>query len=164
MNRMALRHIMAAGLLALGISHLFANPTGGQVAAGSASINTVPGTVTINQQSNIAIINWQTFSIGAGELTKFVQPSSTSAALNRVLGGQISTIDGTLSANGQIYLINGNGIVVGPGGVVSANSFIASTRDIADSDFLSGTFTLPAAAPPASRTWARSTPWAATFT
>ena len=73
-----------------------------------------------------------------GELTKFVQPSAASAALNRVLGGQTSIIDGTLSANGQIYLINGNGIVVGPGGVVSANSFIASTRDIADSDFLAG--------------------------
>jgi filamentous hemagglutinin family protein len=138
MNRIALRHIMATGLLALGMGHLHGNPTGGQVAAGSASINTVPGTVTINQASNIAIINWQTFSIGAGELTKFVQPSSTSAALNRVLGGQTSIISGTLSANGQVYLINGNGIVVGPGGVVNASTFVASTRDIADSDFLSG--------------------------
>jgi filamentous hemagglutinin family protein len=138
MNRMTLRHIMAAGLLAMGVGHSFGNPTGGQVAAGSASINTIPGTVTINQQSNIAIINWQTFSIGAGELTKFVQPSSASAALNRVLGGQTSVINGTLSANGQVYLINGNGIVIGPGGVVCANSFIASTRDITDCDFLSG--------------------------
>jgi filamentous hemagglutinin family protein len=138
MNRKALGHIMAAGLLALGMGHLSANPTGGQVAAGSASINTVPGTVTINQASNIAIINWATFSIGAGELTKFVQPSSSSAALNRVLGGQTSIINGTLLANGQIYLINGNGIIIGPGGVVCANSFTASTRDISDSDFLSG--------------------------
>jgi filamentous hemagglutinin family protein len=138
MNRKALGHIMAAGLLALGMSYSQANPTGGQVAAGSASINTVPGTVTINQQSNIAIINWQTFSIGAGELTKFVQPSSTSAVLNRVLGGQISNINGALSANGQVYLINGNGIIVGPGGVICASSFTASTRDITDSDFLSG--------------------------
>jgi filamentous hemagglutinin family protein len=119
---------MAAGLLAVGVGHSFGNPTGGQVAAGLASINTVPGTVTINQLSNIAIINWQTFSIGAGELTKFVQPSSASAVLNRVLGGQTSVIDGTLSANGQVYLINGNGVVIGPGGVVCANSFIASTR------------------------------------
>jgi filamentous hemagglutinin family protein len=138
MNRKALGHIMAAGLLALGMGHLSANPTGGVVAAGSASINTVPGTVTINQASNIAIINWETFSIGAGELTKFVQPSSSSAALNRVLGGQTSMIDGTLLANGQIYLINGNGIIIGPGGVVCANSFTASTRDISDCDFLSG--------------------------
>src|SRR5271170_5870901 len=134
MNKWKLGHIIGVvSLVVMGMSYSRANPTGGQVVGGAAAINTVPGTVTINQQSNIAIINWQTFSIGAGELTKFVQPSSTSAALNRVLGGQISIINGTLSANGQVYLVNGNGIVVGPGGIVCANSFIASTRDIADS-------------------------------
>jgi len=138
MNRTTLGHIMAAGLFALGMGHSLANPTSGQVASGSATITTVPGTVTINQASNIAIINWQSFSIGAGELTKFVQPSSCSAALNRVMGGQTSVIDGTLSANGEVFLINGNGIVVGPGGVVNTNSFLASTRDITDNDFLNG--------------------------
>jgi filamentous hemagglutinin family protein len=117
---------------------LLANPTGGQVASGSASINTIPGTVTVQQLSNQAVINWQSFSIGAGELTKFVQPSNTSAVLNRVLGGQTSLINGTLSANGQVYLINGNGILVGPGGRVNTAGFIGSTRDIADADFLSG--------------------------
>jgi filamentous hemagglutinin family protein len=119
------------------MTHSPANPQGGQVASGSASINTVPGTVTINQTSDKAIINWQTFSVNSGELTKFIQPSSTSAALNRVLGGQ-TFINGMLSANGQIYLINGNGILIGPGGVVNAHSFIGSTRDINDNDFLSG--------------------------
>ena len=118
---------------------LQANPSGGAVASGSASISG-QGTsaVTINQASNTAIINWQTFSIGRGESTKFIQPSSTSATLNRVLGGGTSIINGSLTANGQIYLINGNGIVVGPGGVVAANAFTASTRDILDSDFLCG--------------------------
>ena len=129
--------LIASSLLAGGLS-VHANPTGGQVAAGAASINTAPGTVLINQASNTAIINWQTFSIGAGELTKFVQPSSTSATLNRVLGGQTSIIDGTLGANGQIYLINGNGILVGPDGKVNTAGFLASTRDIEDADFLSG--------------------------
>jgi filamentous hemagglutinin family protein len=130
--------LLATGLLALGAGHSLGNPEGGQVAAGSATINTVPGTVTVQQQSNTAIINWQSFSIGAGELTKFIQPSANSAALNRVLGGQTSIIDGTLSANGQIYLINGNGIVVGPGGVINTAGFTGSTRDINDADFLSG--------------------------
>ncbi len=125
--------------LILSEAALQANPTGGNVAAGSAAIaGQGSSTVTINQASNRAIINWQTFSIGSGELTKFIQPSSSSAALNRVLGGQTSVINGTLSANGQVYLVNGNGILVGPGGMVSANAFTASTRDIADSDFLSG--------------------------
>jgi filamentous hemagglutinin family protein len=128
------------GLCFIGLEHLLlANPTGGQVAAGSAGIKG-EGTsaVTVKQGSNLAIINWQTFSIASGESTTFIQPSASSAALNRVLGGQTSTIDGTLKANGSIYLVNGNGIVVGPGGVVSANAFTASTRDIADSDFLAG--------------------------
>jgi filamentous hemagglutinin family protein len=138
MNKNALGNILATGLFVLGVNHLSANPTGGQVAGGSASITTVPGTVTINQQTNTAIINWQTFSIDSGELTKFVQPSSSSATLNRVLGGQTSIINGSLQANGQVYLVNGNGIVVGPGGAISANTFIGSTRDIQDSDFLSG--------------------------
>jgi filamentous hemagglutinin family protein len=126
-------------LLAASSFLLEANPTGGSVAAGTATIaGQGSPSVTINQASNTAIINWNTFSIGSGELTKFIQPSSTSAALNRVLGGQTSFINGTLSANGQIYLINGNGIVVGPGGIITTAGFTGSTRDIADSDFMSG--------------------------
>jgi filamentous hemagglutinin family protein len=120
-------------------SGLRANPTGGNVAAGSAVIaGEGTGKVTINQASNLAIINWQKFSIASGESTSFLQPSASSAALNRVLGGQTSIINGTLTANGRIYLINGNGIVVGPGGVISASAFTASTRDISDADFLAG--------------------------
>jgi filamentous hemagglutinin family protein len=127
------------GLFVLGSSALVANPTGGAVASGSASIaGEGSSAVTITQKSNTAIINWQSFSIGAGELTKFVQPDSTSATLNRVLGGQTSILNGTLSANGQIYLINGNGILVGPTGVIRTTGFTASTRDITDGDFLSG--------------------------
>jgi filamentous hemagglutinin family protein len=138
MKRIAAKFLMSLGLVGLGAGHTFGNPTGGSIAAGSATITTAPGTVTINQASNTAIINWQTFSIAAGELTKFVQPSAASAALNRVVGGGTSIIDGSLEANGQIFIINGNGIVIGPSGLVNTNSFIASTRDIADSDFLAG--------------------------
>src|SRR5271163_3705154 len=130
---------LTCALLASAGSSLPANPTGGNVAAGSATIaGQGTGAVTINQFSNTAVINWQTFSIGSGESTSFLQPSAASAVLNRVLGGQTSIISGTLSANGQVYLINGNGIVVGPGGIVTANSFTASTRDISDADFLAG--------------------------
>jgi filamentous hemagglutinin family protein len=134
-----LRLLPLVALLLAGPLCLEANPTGGSVAAGTAAIaGQGSSTVTVNQATNTAIINWQTFSIGSGELTKFIQPSSTSATLNRVLGGQTSFINGTLSANGQVYLINGNGIIVGAGGVISTAGFTGSTRDIADSDFLSG--------------------------
>jgi filamentous hemagglutinin family protein len=120
---------------------LEANPTGGSVVAGSASIGVppnAPNVLNITQTSQTAIINWNTFSIGSGELTQFIQPSITSATLNKVSGGQ-TVIDGTLSANGQIYLINGNGILVGSGGVINtAGGFVASTRDISDYDFNHG--------------------------
>ena len=138
--RLAGHVVLMAGLVLVSGATSRANPTGGVVTAGSASINNSPGTVAINQSSNTAIINWQTFSIGSGELTKFIQPSANSAVLNRVLGGQTSIIDGTLSANGQVFLINGNGILVGQGGTVNTNGFTASTRDIADNDFLLGNF------------------------
>jgi filamentous hemagglutinin family protein len=109
------------------------------VVAGTAKITGQgTGAVLINQASNTTIINWQSFSINSGETTSFLQPGANSAALNRVLGGQTSLINGTLSANGQVFLINGNGVIVGPGGVISAGAFTASTRDIANADFLSG--------------------------
>ena len=116
----------------------WSNPFGGTVAAGQANINGSGGVVTVNQQSNNAIINWQGFSISVGELTKFVQPSALSAVLNRVTGGDPSAIYGTLQANGRVFLINPNGIVVGASGVISAQSFIASTLDVNNDQFMSG--------------------------
>src|SRR5271170_3663289 len=112
MNKIHLASLVT--VLCLLTGHTYGNPTGGNVTAGSASIaGQGTSTVTINQASNTAIINWNTFSIGQGELTRFIQPSAQSAVLNRVLGGQTSLIDGMLSANGQVFLINGNGVVVG---------------------------------------------------
>src|ERR1043165_6568773 len=69
---------------------LLANPCGGTVTSGSAHINTGPGNVTVQQQSQRAVINWQQFSNSQGETTTFVQPNSSSATLNRVTGGQAS--------------------------------------------------------------------------
>jgi len=113
----------------------WANPTGGQVVSGTASINTVPGTVTINQATTTAIINWQNFSIAAGELTRFQVPTSASATLNRVTGGNVSSIYGTLESNGQLYLINPNGILIGSSGVINTAGFVASTLDFSDAQF-----------------------------
>ncbi|MCB1231450.1 MAG: filamentous hemagglutinin N-terminal domain-containing protein, partial [Verrucomicrobiae bacterium] len=106
---------------------------------GSAAFNRdVPGQLLIEQFSDKAIIDWQSFSIEAGELTQFLQPSSSSAVLNRVVSGNLSAIHGTLSANGKVLLVNPNGILVGPGGVIDTAGFIASTLDVSDADFLGG--------------------------
>ena len=110
------------------------NPTGASVVAGTAAITQNGNTLNI-ANSNGAIINWQTFSIGAGNTTQFLQPSAASAVLNRVVGGNLSTIYGTLQSNGQVFLINPNGVLVGAGGMVNTAGFTASTLDVSDAAF-----------------------------
>ncbi len=126
-------------LLLLGQSApLLANPTGGAIVAGAATIGAAGKTLTITQSSNRAIIDWQSFSIAGGETTKFIVPTSTSATLNYVLGGNPSAIYGTLSSNGQLFLINPNGILVGPGGRIDTSSFVGSTLNANNNEFLAG--------------------------
>lgn len=113
-----------------------ANPTGGSVAAGNASISNSGATTTIIQTSNKAIINWQDFSINNNEITEFKQPTSSSVTLNRVTGGNASQIMGSLKANGNIYLINPNGILFGKNAHVDVGGLVASTSQITDKEFL----------------------------
>ena len=119
-------------------AHVWANPVGEQVAAGSATFQRVGNSLTIQQGTDRAVINWNQFSIAAGETTKFVMPSASSAALNRVLSGNPSAIYGSLQANGHLFLINPAGILVGPGGTINAASFIASTHDVSNEAFMHG--------------------------
>ena len=114
-------------------------PTGANVAAGQVSIGQNGSAVTVNQHSGTAIVNWNSFSVGKGNSVDFVQPSSSSAILNRVTGTTKSTIAGSITANGQVYLVNPNGIAITPGGTVkTGGGFVASTLDIKDEDFLKG--------------------------
>jgi len=113
-------------------------PLGGVVTAGSATISASEGSMVVNQSSNNAILNWQDFSIGAGNAVTFRQPDQTSTTLNRVNGSLPSQIDGSLSANGSVFLINPNGVIIGPGGTVRTGSFLASSLDVSDKDFLQG--------------------------
>lgn len=115
----------------------WSNPRDGEVTHGEIRMESLGDNLQIIQDSSQAIIEWQSFSVGTGERTEFVQPGSTAAVLNRVLGGR-SDINGLLKANGRVFLINPNGVVIGPGGRVDAGAFIASTLDISDADFLAG--------------------------
>ena len=125
--------------LCVGVSSgVAANPVGEQVVHGQLAFSRQGSQLLINQASQKAIVNWQDFSIAAGELTKFVQPGINAAVLNRVVTGNPSAIFGTLEANGQVYLINPNGIIVGDSGVINTQSFIASTFDVANAEFLDG--------------------------
>jgi filamentous hemagglutinin family protein len=116
---------------------LLANPTGGVVVAGAVTIGSAGATLSINQSTGRAIINWQQFSIAGGETTKFIVPNS-GATLNRVVGGNLSAIYGTLQSNGALYLINPSGILVGPSGRINTSSFMASTLDVSNEQFLAG--------------------------
>ena len=68
------------------------------------------------------------------ELTRF-RADEVSATLNRVTGGNMSTIYGTLQSNGQLYLLNPNGIVVGASGKIDTAGFMASTLNFSDAQF-----------------------------
>jgi filamentous hemagglutinin family protein len=116
-----------------------ANPTGPTPVRGVASISGL-GTpsVTVNTNNAKAIINWQDFSIGGLETTRFTQPSAASAVLNRVISTQASSILGALQSNGQVFLINPNGILFGAGATVDVAGLVASSLNLANDDFISG--------------------------
>jgi filamentous hemagglutinin family protein len=90
-----------------------AEPVGGVLAVGSATFGSTNGQMVINQVSPNVIVNWQSFGIKAGESVRFLQPGTGSVALNRVIGGEASAILGSLTSNGQVFLINPNGILFG---------------------------------------------------
>ena len=117
-----------------------AAPSGGTVVSGGAVIQQAGTTTTITQATNQAIINWQSFSIGANELVKFIQPNQLAVALNRVTGIDPSVLLGSLQANGRIFLVNPNGILFGAGATVDVGGIMASTLSIKDSDFLGGNY------------------------
>ena len=107
--------------------------------AGAATISNPSGSSTVvNQGTNRAIIDWNGFSIGLGQTTTFVLPSAGSAILNRVMGSDPSSLLGQLQSNGQVFLINPNGVVVGQGATISTAAFGASTLDVANPEFLAG--------------------------
>src|SRR6267143_4324988 len=86
-------------------------PTGGQVAAGAATLSYSPNKLQIDQSTNKAILNWDSFSVGSSAWVNFSQPSSSAIALNRVTGSNPSEIFGRLTANGQVFFSNPNGVL-----------------------------------------------------
>jgi filamentous hemagglutinin family protein len=131
-----------SGLVALALcftSHA-AGPQGAQVVHGQVKLDR-PNSNTLDvTNSRNAIINWQSFSIGAGQTTRFNQPDSSSAVLNRVVGPSASELLGQLQSNGRVFLVNPNGVVFGKDAVVDTAAFVASTLNITDKDFLAGKF------------------------
>ncbi len=118
---------------------LLAQPQGFHSIAGDVALPTIDarGHMLI-QSGDKAIIHWDSFSIGANEQVRFQQADARSAILNRVVGGEASSLLGLLTSNGRVFLINPNGVLIGPGGRIEAAGFLASTFDVLDEAFLQG--------------------------
>lgn len=131
--------LLASGLvtgMAYAVPASNALPSGENVASGSVTFDrTVSNQLTVNQDSTKAIINWNSFDVGSNGKVVFDQPDTSSIALNRVTSASPTEIFGQVTANGQLFIVNPNGITFGAGSQVSASSVLASVLDISDSDF-----------------------------
>ncbi|MBU3594824.1 filamentous hemagglutinin N-terminal domain-containing protein [Polynucleobacter sp. 86C-FISCH] len=117
-------------------------PTGGKVVAGAATISqtqtATSATMNVNQTSQRAVVNWDSFNVGKNAQVNFNQPNQNAVILNRVTGGNASVINGAINANGQVVLVNPNGVAFGRGAQVDAASVVASTLDISNKEFMEG--------------------------
>ncbi|QWE97845.1 two-partner secretion domain-containing protein [Cupriavidus sp. EM10] len=130
---------LAALMLDTDPAHAQALPTNGNVVAGQATISQPNGnTMHIDQGSQRAVIDWNTFSIGKDNTVRFNQPNAQAQALNRVTGGLPSNIHGSLLANGQVLIQNANGVLFGRGAVVNVGSLLATTKSIDANAFMAG--------------------------
>ncbi|HIO23786.1 MAG TPA: filamentous hemagglutinin N-terminal domain-containing protein, partial [Nitrospinaceae bacterium] len=128
-------------LLGIFPSLIYALPTDGTVQAGSATINQVSDSrLNISQSSDKSIINWNSFSIAGGEHVNFQVPSASSVTLNRVTGNDPSSIFGKLTSNGNLMLINRNGILFGNGAEIDVHGLVATTSDMSNADFMNGQY------------------------
>ena len=133
--------VLLVTLLCSGIASadpaLNALPDGEQIASGRASLNRlIAGRLLINQHSDKLISNWNSFDIGANASVIFKQPAATSIALNRITGANASQVFGKLDANGQVFIVNPNGVTFGSTAQVNAGGILASSLNIRDNDFL----------------------------
>ncbi len=140
--------ILKGGKISLVVSALlgsatlsFAAPSGGVVTSGSATISQSGNTTNINQSTSKASINWQKFGIKADEVVNFNQPNKNSITLNRVIGNERSIIDGALNANGQVWILNSNGVLFSKNASINTSGLLATTKDISDTNFQKGNYT-----------------------
>ncbi len=136
MGRLVCAVLAVLGLCAATLSpvSVMAAPAGGQVTAGSGVISQSGNTTTIKQSSNHLSLAWKSFNVAPAETVNFKQPSVASIAVNRIYDTDGSRIMGHLNANGQVYLINPNGIIFGQNAQVNVGGLVASTLNIPDAD------------------------------
>jgi len=135
---------LSAGIANLSTSLLFAGglPEGGSLTYGQGQVTQSGKEMTITQSSDKMAIDWNSFNIGQGNKVTFVQPSSNSVAMNRVTGTDVSVIQGSLQANGQVFLSNPNGVLFTKDAQVNVGSLVATTLHMSNEDLASGRYRL----------------------
>jgi filamentous hemagglutinin family protein len=113
-------------------------PTGGTVSAGQAVISQSANTMSIKQYSQRAIIDWNSFNIGANAQVNIQQPNAQAAVLNRVSDVNPTQILGKLTSNGQVALVNSEGVYVGKSATVDVGSIVATTHQADANAFMNG--------------------------
>ena len=116
-------------------------PVNGQVVAGQATISQNGATMNVQQTTNRAVINWDSYNVGSNATVNYQQPNASSATLNRVTGATPSQINGAIRANGTVMISNSNGVTFGKGSQVDAASVVATTLNQSDQDFMNGSTT-----------------------
>ncbi len=125
---------------ALAATPAMATPKGGKVTGGKATISQSGSTTTVKQSSKKAALTWKSLDVGTAESLVFQQPGTDAIALNRVLSDLPTKVLGNLTANGNVWIVNPNGIAFGPKSVVNVGGLLATTTDIPDADFFSDDF------------------------
>lgn len=137
----SVQRVLAAGL-SLGMGNVMAGelpvPRAALVSMGRADQVVTGNRMIVNQYTDRAVLNWESFNIGKDSAVQFKQPSAASVALNRIYQSDPSQILGNLSANGQVYLLNPNGIVFGKDSTVNVNTLVATSLNITDDTFERG--------------------------
>ncbi|MEI8033708.1 MAG: filamentous hemagglutinin N-terminal domain-containing protein, partial [Chlorobiaceae bacterium] len=141
--------MMASGGMAYALDP-GALPSGGQITSGNGNIVTSNSQMTVNQSSQQMIANWQSFNIGTDASVRFNQPGTTASALNRINDQNPSQIMGSLSANGQVFLLNQAGVVFGKSARIDVGGLVTSSLNMLDSDYLAGKFRFSATGTPGS--------------
>jgi len=129
---------LALALACLAQQARAADAANASVATGTGSVSTLGNTTTINQSSQRLAIDWSNLSTRANEALVFNQPNAQAIALNRITGSSPSELLGSLTANGQVFILNPNGVLFGAGSQVNVGGLVASTLSMSNADFMAG--------------------------
>ena len=142
LQRFAFFNLALLPMMVLAAVNPNALPQGGNITQGSGQIQQQGNVLNIQQNSQNLHTQWNSFNIGKDATVNFKQPNRSSVAVNQVLDNNASQIMGRLNANGQVFLLNPNGVIFSKTAQLNVGGLVASTLKLAEQDALTGRFKL----------------------